>query len=358
MSDLSNKEIAFVVTSMGRGGAERVVSILANHYASIGWKTHIIMLWHDLLEYILDENVQVHYLAKEGGNPYRKIPHTVSALRKLIKQIAPASVVSFIAQNNIVSYLATRGLDVRLIISERIDPAAMKRGKLYSSVLNYVYAHSTVSVMQTRRALEYFPQNVQKNSVIIHNPVTVNCHALPERDRILFTAGRLEKQKNHKMLIAAFADFHKRFPEYKLVICGEGTLRCELESMVKSLGLVGSVCLPGVVSDVQERESKAEIFVLSSTYEGMSNALMEAMAIGLPCITTNCAGSDELVENMKNGLLVQVDDQQGMLEAMIYMVEHREEAEKMGRTACESSMAFATENVIALWRIAIEGKVE
>lgn len=356
MINLNQNEIAFVVTSMGRGGAERVVSILANYYASIRWKVHIIMLWHDILEYKLDEKIQVYRLSKEGRNPYAKIPAIVSKLRKKIKEIAPMAVVSFIAQNNIVSYMATRGLGVRLIPSERIDPASMKRDKLYSAVLNHVYAHSTVSVMQTRRAFNFFPEKVQKNSVIIHNPISVNCHAQADREKLLITAGRLEHQKNHKMLISAFADFHKKYPDYKLMIYGEGVLREELESLVKKLELDCFVLLPGVVSDIQEREAKAEIFVLSSDYEGMSNALMEAMAIGLPCITTDCAGSDELVENKKNGLLVKVGDQQGMLDAMLYMAEHREEAEKMGCAAREFSIVYATENVIARWRKTIEGE--
>lgn len=350
------KVIVFVVTSMGRGGAERVVSILANYYASIGWKVHIIMLWHDILEYKLDNDIQVHRLSNKGGNPYTKIPFLVWRLRKSIKKIAPMAVVSFVAQNNIISYIATRGLKVRLIPSERIDPASMKRGKLYSSILNIVYANATVSVLQTERARNFFPEKVRKNSVIIYNPVTVKCHAESERKKIIITAGRLEKQKNHKMLISAFENFHKYFNNYKLVIYGEGILRTELENLVKEKGLENDVFLPGAVSDIQEKEANAEIFVLSSDFEGMSNALMEAMAIGLPCITTDCAGSDELIENKKNGLLVKVGDEQGMLDAMLYMAENREEAEAMGHAAHTFSSVFATENVITKWRKTIEGE--
>lgn len=356
MKNVNKEEIAFVVTSMGRGGAERVVSILANHYASIDWKVHIIMLWHDVLEYKLEESITVHRLSKEGGNPYRKIPALVLKLRKKIKEIAPVAVVSFIAQNNIISYMATRGIGVRLIPSERIDPASMKRGRLYSNVLNMVYANSTVSVFQTERARNFFPEKVRKNSVIIYNPITVSCHAENEREKVIITAGRLEEQKNHKMLISAFEKFHEKFPEYKLIIYGEGALRSELEAFVQSKGLEECALLPGNVPDIQEREAKVEIFVLSSNFEGMSNALMEAMAIGLPCITTDCAGSDELIEDKKNGLLVKVGDENAMLNAMLYMTENRDKAEEMGRAAKEYSSVFATENVIGKWRDAIEGE--
>ena len=351
------KTIIFVVTSMGRGGAERVVSILANYYASIRWKVHIIMLWHDILEYKLDDDIQVHCLSNGDGNPYTKVLSLVLKLRKKIREIAPMAVVSFVAQNNIISYMATYGLGVRIIPSERIDPASMKRGRIYSYILNRVYANSTVSVLQTERARNFFPEKVRKNSVIIYNPVTVHCNAGIEREKIIITAGRLEKQKNHKMLIAAFERFHAHFKDYKLVIYGEGILRTELENMVKEKGIEDAVLLPGVVSNIQEIEAKAEMFVLSSDFEGMSNALMEAMAIGLPCITTDCAGSNELVENKKNGLQVKVGDEQGMFDAMVYMAEHREEAEKMGCAARKFSKIFATENIIDKWRAAIEGEL-
>ena len=107
--------------------------------------------------------------------------------------------------------MATYGLGVRIIPSERIDPASMKRGRIYSYILNRVYANSTVSVLQTERARNFFPEKVRKNSVIIYNPVTVHCNAGIEREKIIITAGRLEKQKNHKMLIAAFERFHAHF---------------------------------------------------------------------------------------------------------------------------------------------------
>lgn len=356
MKNIEKEEIVFVVTSMGKGGAERVVSILANYYASIGWKVHIIMLWHDILEYKLNDDIQVHRLSNTGGNPYAKIPSLVWRLREMIKKIAPIAVVSFIAQNNIISYIATRGLRVRLIPSERIDPASMKRGKLYSGILNIVYANATVTVLQTERARNFFPEKVRKNSVIIYNPVTVECYAKLDREKIIITAGRLEQQKNHKMLISAFEKFHKYFRDYRLVIYGEGSLRKELENMIKEKELNNVVSLPGAVSNIQEKEANAEMFVLSSDFEGMSNALMEAMAIGLPCITTDCAGSDELIKNKKNGLLVKVGDEQGVLDAMIYMVENRAEAEAMGRAAHVFSSVFATENVITKWREIIEGE--
>ncbi len=356
MKSSDKKEIAFVVTSMGRGGAERVVSILANYYASIDWKVHIIMLWHNIVEYKLNEAITVHDLSSSGKNPYLRLPAVMKRLRKVLKEIAPKSVVSFIAQNNIVAYFSCKRLNVRFIPSERIDPASMKRGWLYTKMLNRVYARSTATVLQTERALKFFSVKVQKNSRVIYNPVTVSCQAAKEREKTIITAGRLEKQKNHQMLISAFARFHEQYPDYKLAIYGEGVLRSQLETLINDLGLGESIFLPGAVSDIQEKMSKAEIFALSSNFEGMSNALMEAMAIGVPCISTNCAGSDELIQNEENGLLIDVGDEEGMLNALLYMAEHREVAAEMGKKAREFSAVYATENVIEQWRKVIEGE--
>ncbi len=355
MKGLKKNAVAFVVTAMYRGGAERVVSVLANNYAKEGFEVHIIMLWHNTVGYKLDERIKIHCFEQKGKNQYLKIPSVISKLRKKIKEISPGAVISFIAQNNIVSYYAVKGLGVRLLVSERIDPASMKRGKIYSMLLDHVYKNSSLTVLQTKRVLNFFPEKVRKNSIVIYNPVTVNCIA-DTKSHTIVTAGRLEKQKNHKMLISAFSEFYKNHPEYNLVIYGEGSLRSELETLIQEKGLNDVISLPGNINNVQEKISEAEIFVLSSDFEGMSNALMEAMAIGLPCISTDCAGSDELIEDRINGLLVKVGDESGLLNAMNYMAKNREHALKMGNAAREFSTVFSADNVISLWKSAIEGE--
>ncbi len=355
MINPKKNEIAFVVTSMGRGGAERVVSILANYYASIGWKVHIIMLWHKNVDYNLDKEIQIHDLSDEIGSPYKRIPILVYRLRKTIKGIRPMTVVSFVAQNNVLTGMACAGLSMRFVPSERIDPSTVKRNPLLKAAVAYTYGNSSLTVLQTKRAYNYFSKKIQKNSVIIYNPVSVSCKAGYQGNKAFVTAGRLEPEKNHTMLIKAFAKFSKRYPEYSLIIYGEGRLKDELTSLINELGMKDKITLPGAVSDIQEREAKADCFILSSDREGMSNALMEAMAIGLPCISTNCSGSDELITNGKNGLLVSVGDEEGLVGAMTYIADNYEEAKKIGAVARAFSTCFSTENVIDQWRNAIEG---
>lgn len=355
MTNLNQNEIAFVVTSMGCGGAERVVSILANYYASINWKVHIFMLWHNTINYQLDEKIQIHDFSSNTGSTYLRIPKLIVRLRKTLKQIAPKTVISFVAYNCVLTGIAVKGLGIRHVSSERIDPSAVNRHPLLRAAVARAYEKSSLTVLQTKRAFNYFSEKIQKNSVIIYNPVTATCEAKENRSKSFVTAGRLEPEKNHTMLIRAFARFSKTHPEYTLVIYGEGRLKNELQDLVDKLGMTDKISLPGNVSDIQERESTAGAFVLSSNREGMSNALMEAMSIGLPCISTACSGSDELITDGQNGLLIPLDDEEAMAQAMAYLAENCDNAKKMGEAAKDFSQCFSTENVIKQWRSAIEG---
>lgn len=351
----NRKNLVFVVSSMGRGGAERVVSNLANYYAENGWKVYIIMLWHNIVKYQLRKSVTICDLSDENINVYLKIPSLIFKLRKIIKEISPLAVVSFVAQNSVLTGIAIKGLDVRFIPSERFDPSAVKRNAILRKAIAHTYKSSSLTVLQTKRAYNYFPKEVQKNSVVIYNPVSVKIIAQQNRKAEFVSAGRLEPEKNHKMLIKAFARFSKNHQKYTLTIYGDGSLRNELVELIGKLGMSDKVFLPGNVSDILNRESDAEAFILTSNREGMSNALMEAMALGLPCISTNCSGSDELIANGKNGLLIPVEDEDALVEAMSFLADNRNDAERMGRTAREFSKCFSIENVIEQWSSAIEG---
>ena len=351
------KKIVFVISAMTRGGAERVVSILANHYAEKEFDVSIVLLWHSTVEYELDSSVRIVNLSNDKIKPLIRIPSLTRRLRRYIKSLNSDAVVSFIAQNNLITYWASRGVNTRFIPSERIDPSAMKRNTLFEKLLAKAYAKSAVTVLQTERAKRYFPKAVQSNSIIIGNPISVKCEALGIRKNKIVTAGRLTAQKNHKMLIEAFCEVHKNHPEYTLEIYGEGPLRAELEALVRDKGLDGAIFLPGNVPNLHERISDAKMFVLSSDYEGLSNALLEAMMMGLPCVSTDCSGSDEVIENGKNGLLIPVGDKEKLVEALTTLVENHEYRECLGARAKASVEKYKVENVIKQWTDVIE-KVE
>ncbi len=349
------KKITFVTGAMSRGGAERVISLLSNYYATLGWQVSIVMLLHSQVEYALDPGVQIVDLSNDRVNAVLDMPRLVKKLRTLIKRQRPDVVVGFMAQICLIAGLACWGLKSRLVLSERNDPAAISKGKLFNAVRNYVYKNSTLTVMQTDRAKSYFPKEVQDNSVIIPNPVSVKCEAVEIKRKRIVTAGRLSPQKNQKMLIDAFSTVHKTHPEYILDIYGEGSLRENLQQQIDELGLTDVVALRGNIPNIHEQIADAEVFVLPSDFEGLSNALLEAMMMGLPCIATNCAGCDEVIRNGENGLLIPVGDQRALEKALEQMIADPVFAVRLGDTAKADSVQFAVNEVIEKWRKAIEG---
>lgn len=349
------RKITFVTGAMGRGGAERVISLLSNYYTSLGWQVHIVMLLHNQVEYVLDPGVEVIDLSNDRVNAVLDMPRLIKRLRELVKAQNPNVVVAFMAQICLIAGFACRGLKTRLVLSERNDPAAISKGKLFNLLRNDVYKKCALTVMQTARAKSYFPQAVQDNSVIIPNPISVKCFAMPQRKHRIVTAGRLNAQKNQAMLIRAFATIHKTHQSYTLDIYGEGALRETLQQQIDELGLTEVVSLKGNVPNIHEEMADAEIFVLPSDFEGLSNALLEAMMMGLPCVATNCAGCDEVIRSGENGLLIPVGDQRALEKALEQLIADPELAHKLGKTAKADSAQFAVDAVIEQWRKAIEG---
>ncbi len=170
----------------------------------------------------------------------------------------------------------------------------------------------------------------------------------------IVAAGRLEQQKNHAMLISAFKKIHDCYPDYSLYIYGEGRLRGSLIKQIQLLGLEEAVFLPGSVKDIHKKIADAEIFVLSSNYEGLSNALLEAMMMGLPCISTDCAGSNEIIQNNINGLLIPIGDTDKLAECMKRLINDREFSAQISKESQITSRQFDSETVIIKWESAIE----
>ena len=189
----------------------------------------------------------------------------------------------------------------------------------------------------------------QEGHKIIPNPVQVYEYAGRIKKKKIVSVGRLAKQKNHKLLIRAFGQISKQFPDYELWIYGEGEMRGELESLLKRKGIADKVFLPGIVKDVHHQIADALVFVLSSDYERLSNALLEAMIMGLPCISTNCAGADEVIQNGKNGIIVPVGDKDGLARAIAGILGDSKKREEMGRMAHYSGKKYSVDKVLKKW---------
>ncbi|MBQ8319646.1 MAG: glycosyltransferase [Clostridia bacterium] len=348
-----DKKIIFFSGAMGRGGAERVISILSEAYAKKGWKVKIATVLHSQVDYVLADGVEVVDLSPKEGIK-KGLFKTLKKIRRFVKEEKPNVVVAFMAQICLLVGFALKGIKTPLIVSERIDPSQVKRSFLYKKLLNNTYQKSDVVVFQTERAKNYFNKKIRDKSVIIANPIKVNTEIVENGKRRIVTAGRLEKQKNQKMLIAAFAEFKKTHPEYSLTIYGEGPLRGELEAQVKALALTDSVELPGNLLDLHEQMKDAQIFVLPSDFEGLSNALLEAMMMGFPVVSTDCAGSDEVIKNGENGLLIPVSDEGALLEALNKLADDPVLRTRLSQNARLSVEPYKTENIIQKWEDAIE----
>ncbi|UQX53795.1 glycosyltransferase [Cytobacillus pseudoceanisediminis] len=197
-------------------------------------------------------------------------------------------------------------------------------------------------------------QKNSKKGIIIPNPINVATGASKNKKKKLVSVGRLSEQKNQAMLIDAFAKVNEEHPEYQLFIYGEGHLRDLLSQQINELHLNDKVFLPGTVTNIHEVISDAEIFVLSSNYEGLSNALLEAMMMGLPCISTNCAGSNEIIKDEVNGLLIPIGDTERLTDTINKLITNKDFSSQLGNEAKTTAKMFDSKIVINKWENVIE----
>ena len=255
------KKISFLMCSMGRGGAERVVSILSKHYCELGWQVDICMLLHNINEYELHERVNVLDLSCENLSGFEKWKQTVIKLREYLKAQKPDVIVPFLAKTSALFSLARLGLDIgscRVVASERIDPYSAKYPFPLRLLVNYSYRRSDAVVFQTKRALSFYGRGIRKKGVIIGNPIDAEYHPENDGTHTIISAGRLTPQKNHAMLIRAFEGVSRDYPDYVLHIYGEGKLRDRLQALIEKLSLSEKVFLMGNQSDYKEKLKDAE----------------------------------------------------------------------------------------------------
>ena len=320
MLDLKeNKKIVFFDGTLREGGAERVISILTREMANNDVPVEIVLYYDEEVFYTLHPNVKVTSVYKQTGK--KSLIKNIFWLRKYFKNNA-GMVVSFLAPFNMVAIVARMGSKIPIIVADRSDPSFSPANKWVRKLRNFLYRFADLVVLQTKKNENYFSKKNSKTTVI-SNPIDlgemVGIAIKKEHEKKIVSVGRLISAKNQKMLINAFNIFHSKYSEYSLTIYGEGSERENLEKQIDELGLSESVSLPGTVKNVNELMSNAEIFVLSSDYEGMPNALIEAMCLGMPVISTMVSGATDLIKDGENGLLVDCGDTDALVQAMTKM---------------------------------------
>lgn len=344
------KRHIFFIGTLCNGGAERVVSILAGHMAKQGMDVEILTYYDRPVSYELDSGVKLTAVETMTGSG-NKIKNLL-AIRKYFKKHAKV-VISFLAPFNIMAIAANFGSGVPIIVADRNDPTKVPSNTVLRKVRDILYRFATGVVVQTQKNKAYFSQAVQKKSRVIYNPIDLKEYAgialKTEKEKKIVTAGRLMPQKNQKMMIRAFADVYAKHPDYQLVIYGEGPSRQELETLIKELGMEDGIMLPGNMSDIHEHLKSAEIFVLSSDYEGMPNALIEAMCLGLPCISTKVSGATDLIKDHENGILTDLDSREQLKAAMLELTENKELAKKLAANASKLNEELEVSKIMQQW---------
>lgn len=357
-------KIAFYINAIHEGGAERVMVNLANEFADRGDEIILITSFKDSWEYPYSDKIK-RYILEDKPTINSKLKRNikrVTSLRKILKIESPDCLVSFMAEPNFRAIVASLGLENKVIISVRNDPKMEYPGFIGEILAKSLLPLADGCIFQTTDAQKWFPKRLQKKSKIIYNAVKdefFNTERDVEKNTIV-TCGRLEEQKNHKMLINAFELVVKEHKKAKLLIYGEGSLRNELLEMIANKGLNDNIKLCGNSDNIPEVLSKAEIFVLSSDYEGMPNALMEALAVGVPSISTDCpcGGPRMLIKNRVNGVLIDPQNYADLSSAILNILNNKELQAKYSYESRKKAEYYKSSLILHSWHDYIYNVIE
>jgi glycosyltransferase involved in cell wall biosynthesis len=340
--------------SLIHAGAERVISILSNSLVEHGHEVELLLYYDQPISYKLDSRVKVtvdEKIIEKSG----KLKHLFWR-RKYLKNCECDVVISFLAPFNVFNIIAMFGLKKKLIVADRNDPRRIPTNKIMRCVRDFLYRFADGVVLQNSRNRDYFSKSIRKKSTVIFNPVdlgeyigaSLKCEKHEKRKEIV-SVGRIIKQKNPHMLLNAFSRLADDFPEYKLAFIGDGDLRDEIKKAAEEKGLGDRVELNGVTNQVFERIHKSELYVMSSEYEGMPNALIEAMCIGLPVISTKVSGATDVIEDGVNGLFVDCNDEEALEQAIRKMLSDEELRNNCGANASKISEQLKVEAITEQW---------
>lgn len=367
-----SKRILFLVSSMEGGGAERVAALLSNHWVEQGHSLTLMPTFSgrgDCL-YTLDERVELDYLADRVRSTQPSILNRVKrfvALRRAIKELRPDIVISFMTQVNIVALTAVMRLNIPVIVSERVHPPAYPLGFLLERLRKWLYPHAHAVVVQTERSIQWLQSTIPNaRGIVIPNPIIWPLAKLESSEstievfnsqtKILLAVGRLEEQKGFDLLLKAFSQISKQLPDWQLVILGEGSQRDKLEEQCDQLGLNDRIHLPGRVSNLADWYERADLYVMSSRFEGFPNTLLEAMAHGLPAVSFDCeTGPHDIIRDGIDGVLVAPEsDYEGLAGALTALMNDPDKRMMMGEQAIDVRERFSMTRVAALWNEVLE----
>lgn len=352
-------DIAFILDcGMGGGGAERVASRLMSAWTASGKKVTMITMnppandWYpeppDIQRVVLGAEMpprnKMEALLRNIGDVFR--------LRRVLRDLDAPVIISFLTIPNIRTVLAGACLGKRIIISERNDPTQEKRSWFWHLMRRGVYRFASIVTANSQVALDHMAHYVPAHKLAyVPNPVEPPMlTASPEESRIILSVGRLVEQKNHALLVEAFSALRDLHQEWAVDILGQGPEEARLASLIDEKGLTGTVRLRGMVSDTEPHYQSAGIFVLSSLYEGTPNAMLEAMAHGLPCVVAdNLPGALTHIEDGVTGLVFRSGNPQSLAAKLAHLIHDPVLRKQLGEAGRQRTLPFMTDKVVAIW---------
>lgn len=368
-NDEGKRHIAFYIGSLHKGGAERVFVNLAKYFRDEGYRVTMVTQYRypDEEEYALPSRIKrvISDLTSEELSNSRIVNfyRRVHKLHHIWKAEQPDLVLTCIGKNNFMAIVTTMLTKTRPVVSVVGEAREEYPSRLMRTLANLLFPHAAGIVLQTDRSKYFFNKKIQRKAVILPNslnPAFIRPRYEGERDKRIVAVGRMDANKNHEMMIRAFAGLKDKYPEYTLTIYGDGELHQYLADLAKQLGISKRVFLPGVIPDVATQIERAALFMQTSYSEGVSNALIEAMASGLPVISTDVpsGGTAELIEDSVNGLIIPVGDRHALEKAMDRLLGDPVYAADLGREAAKIQQRLAPERVNRLWQEYFESIIE
>jgi GalNAc-alpha-(1->4)-GalNAc-alpha-(1->3)-diNAcBac-PP-undecaprenol alpha-1,4-N-acetyl-D-galactosaminyltransferase len=362
------KKIVIVVSAMNLGGAQRVTSILSNYWSRNGYVVTLISTYtgEKSSHYQLNEDVALKYLRNSpffSSNKVLNLIWKLIHLRKTIKNLNPDVVISFLTTVNVASALSTIGMQFPLIICERTWPPFHSLSSKLFWAYGILFKNVDRVIVQTEKSKVWLSKNFPECKVkVIPNPISYplaleNGHSLslyniiPKNKKVILASGRLHKFKQFDLLIRAFLQIKGNYPDWDLVILGDGEEKSNLEQLISDLEISDRVFMPGRVGNVSEWYEKADLFVMSSLVEGFPNVLLEAMAYGLPCISFDCdTGPRDMIEDGVNGILVDPKEKErGLMNAMNKMLGNEELRINISKNSILLREKYSVSNIMKEW---------
>lgn len=345
-------KIVLSFATLAQGGAARVCANLSYPLCDT-YDEVILITWADVPQfYDYDHRATWYNLTKEAGGAcdYKRMWW----FRQLVKREKPDLILSFLEPFNIRVLLCTIGLGVKTIVAERNDPHGVNKNWIMEQFEKLIYRLADKILVQTETVRKFFDGALKERTHIICNPVNLPNEMVGKalsvrKEKRIVSVARLMPQKNHDILIKAFALFTHKHPDFTLTIYGNGPQGEELKQLADTLGVGDKVSIPGASKTIHEDILNAEMMCLVSKREGMSNAMIEAMCLGLPCICSKVSGAVDLIEDGKNGLLVNIGCIDELVEKMSYLVNHPKESQQIGKNATELYKQLNKERINTEW---------